>query len=168
MTCRGLKKVLTCNNDFDCGITAKVVLEALLFKAEAPHRQRILAAEESIATTSRRYVERAYKYRPVKVVEFELPLASNQPSALRSHHSHRFGSNSSAHRRQSPSSALIGLDSFSRNPGEMLRPDMHIVTSAGVRIPAHSFVLAEASHVLASIISSGRVPFRVSEISVYG
>ncbi|OVA01887.1 BTB/POZ-like [Macleaya cordata] len=71
MTCRKLKKVLTCI-DFDHDLTSKVVLEALFFKAEAPHRQRTLAAEESPAT-NRRFVERAYKYRPVKVVEFELP-----------------------------------------------------------------------------------------------
>ncbi|CAK9156702.1 unnamed protein product [Ilex paraguariensis] len=71
MTCRKLKKVLTCN-DFDHDLASKVVLEALFFKAEAPHRQRTLAAEEP-ATTNRRFVERAYKYRPVKVVEFELP-----------------------------------------------------------------------------------------------
>lgn len=71
MTCRKLKKVLTCN-DFDHEIASKLVLEALFFKAEAPHRQRVLAAEES-ATLNRRFVERAYKYRPVKVVEFELP-----------------------------------------------------------------------------------------------
>lgn len=71
MTCRKLKKVLTCN-DFDHDLASKVVLEALFFKAEAPHRQRALAADESPAT-NRRFVERAYKYRPVKVVEFELP-----------------------------------------------------------------------------------------------
>lgn len=71
MTCRKLKKVLTCP-DFDQELASKVVLEALFFKAEAPHRQRILAAEES-APNNLRFVERAYKYRPVKVVEFELP-----------------------------------------------------------------------------------------------
>ncbi|KAL6982034.1 Boi protein [Sarracenia purpurea var. burkii] len=71
MTCRKLKKVLTCN-DLDHELTCKVVLEALFFKAETPHRQRNLAAEES-ATMSRRFIERSYKYRPVKVVEFELP-----------------------------------------------------------------------------------------------
>ncbi|XP_047169156.1 BTB/POZ domain-containing protein POB1-like [Vigna umbellata] len=70
MTCRKLKKVLTCN-DFDQNVASKLVLEALFFKAEAPHRQRILAAES--ASYSRLFVERAYKYRPVKVVEFELP-----------------------------------------------------------------------------------------------
>ncbi|XP_052194282.1 BTB/POZ domain-containing protein POB1-like [Diospyros lotus] len=71
MTCRKLKKVLGCN-ELDHELASKVVLEALFFKAEAPHRQRTLAAEES-ATTNRRFIERAYKYRPVKVVEFELP-----------------------------------------------------------------------------------------------
>ncbi|RWR80254.1 BTB/POZ domain-containing protein POB1 isoform X1 [Cinnamomum micranthum f. kanehirae] len=70
MTCRKLKKVLTCN-DFDHDLASKVVLEALFFKAETPHRQRALASEES--TTNKRFVERAYKYRPVKVVEFEQP-----------------------------------------------------------------------------------------------
>lgn len=71
MTCRKLRKVLSCP-DFDHEASSKLVLEALFFKAEAPHRQRILAAEES-ASTNRRFLERAYKYRPVKVVEFELP-----------------------------------------------------------------------------------------------
>ncbi|KAL2892070.1 BTB/POZ domain-containing protein POB1 [Bienertia sinuspersici] len=71
MTCRKLRKVLSCP-DFDHEASSKLVLEALFFKAEAPHRQRILAAEES-ACTNRRFLERSYKYRPVKVVEFELP-----------------------------------------------------------------------------------------------
>lgn len=71
MNCRKLKKVLTCN-DFEHDIAAKLVLEALFFKAEAPHRQRSLAAEEA-AALNHRFVERAYKYRPIKVVEFELP-----------------------------------------------------------------------------------------------
>lgn len=70
MSCRKLKKVLTCN-DFDHEVAAKLVLEAAFFKAEAPHRQRVLAAES--ASVGRCFVERAYKYRPVKVVEFELP-----------------------------------------------------------------------------------------------
>ncbi|KAJ6850993.1 BTB/POZ domain-containing protein-like isoform X1 [Iris pallida] len=70
MTCRKLRKVLTCN-DLDNEIASKAVLEALFFKAEMPHRQRALASEDSAA--SHRFVERAYKYRPVKVVEFELP-----------------------------------------------------------------------------------------------
>ncbi|KAK8339541.1 hypothetical protein V6Z12_A08G040800 [Gossypium hirsutum] len=71
MTCRKLKKVLTCN-DFDQDVASKLVLEALFYKADTPYRQRSLAAEESV-TSNRRFIERAYKYRPVKVVEFELP-----------------------------------------------------------------------------------------------
>nr|AFK39130.1 unknown [Lotus japonicus] len=70
MTCRRLKKVLSCT-DFDNDVSSKLVIEALFFKAEAPHRQRVLAAEAS--SSNRLFVERAYKYRPVKVVEFELP-----------------------------------------------------------------------------------------------
>lgn len=72
MTCRKLKKVLT-SIDFDPEVTSKVVLEALFFKAEAPYRQRSLAAAEEPTSSHRRFVERAYKYRPVKVVEFEMP-----------------------------------------------------------------------------------------------
>ncbi|KAL3517240.1 hypothetical protein ACH5RR_024142 [Cinchona calisaya] len=71
MTCRKLRKVLICN-DFEHELASKFVLEALFFKAEAPHRQRIMAAEDS-ASSNRRYVERAYKYRPVKVVDFDVP-----------------------------------------------------------------------------------------------
>lgn len=73
MTCRKLRKVLTCA-DLDHDLATKVVLEALFFKAETPHRQRALAMEET-AASQRRFVERAYKYRPVKVVEFEQPHA---------------------------------------------------------------------------------------------
>ncbi|KAG9448359.1 hypothetical protein H6P81_014487 [Aristolochia fimbriata] len=69
MTCRKLRKILSCN-DFDHELASKVVLDALFFKAETPHRQRTLASDEG---PSKRFVERAYKYRPVKVVEFELP-----------------------------------------------------------------------------------------------
>nr|XP_043618876.1 BTB/POZ domain-containing protein POB1-like [Erigeron canadensis] len=71
MTCRKLRKVMACN-DFDHDFAQKVVVEALFFKAEAPHRQRTLVADEN-PNPNRRFVERAYKYRPVKVVEFELP-----------------------------------------------------------------------------------------------
>ncbi|KAL7167651.1 hypothetical protein ACSBR2_038168 [Camellia fascicularis] len=71
MTCRKLRKVLTCN-DFDPELASKVVFEALFFKAKAPYWQHSLAAEEANAS-GRRFVERAYKYRLVKVVEFELP-----------------------------------------------------------------------------------------------
>ncbi|KZV57665.1 hypothetical protein F511_03125 [Dorcoceras hygrometricum] len=71
MTCRKLRKVLTCT-DFDHDFATKAVLDALFFKAEVPHRQRTHAIEES-TYTSRRFIERSYKYRPVKVIEFEVP-----------------------------------------------------------------------------------------------
>ncbi|KAL8162469.1 hypothetical protein V2J09_013958 [Rumex salicifolius] len=71
MSCRKLRKVLSCP-DFDHEKSSKLVLEALFFKSELPHRQRIIASEDSVST-NRRFIERAYKYRPVKVVEFELP-----------------------------------------------------------------------------------------------
>ncbi|WOK91394.1 hypothetical protein Cni_G00085 [Canna indica] len=69
MSCRKLRKMIT-QNDLDQEIASKAVLDALFFKAETPHRQRALALDHS---TSRRFVERAYKYRPVKAIEFELP-----------------------------------------------------------------------------------------------
>ncbi|KAG8058656.1 hypothetical protein GUJ93_ZPchr0002g23111 [Zizania palustris] len=69
MTCRKLRKVLTCT-DLDHEQATKCVTEALLYKADAPHRQRALAAD---ATTCRKFAERAYKYRPLKVVEFDRP-----------------------------------------------------------------------------------------------
>ena len=56
MSSRKLKKVLTCN-DFDHELASKVVLDALFFKAETPHRQRSLAAEE---TSHKRFSERAH------------------------------------------------------------------------------------------------------------
>ncbi|CAA0838941.1 BTB/POZ domain-containing protein POB1 [Striga hermonthica] len=71
MTSRKLRKVLTCL-DFDREFTTKSVLDALFFKAEAPHRQRAQASEES-SCTARRFIERAYRYRPVKMVEFDSP-----------------------------------------------------------------------------------------------
>ncbi|KAE8662688.1 BTB/POZ domain-containing protein [Hibiscus syriacus] len=71
MTCRKLKKVLTCN-DFDVETVSKVVLEALFFKAEASFRQRAITSEAANVSFSY-YVERAYKHRPVKIVEFEQP-----------------------------------------------------------------------------------------------
>ncbi|KAL0309296.1 UNVERIFIED_CONTAM: BTB/POZ domain-containing protein POB1 [Sesamum radiatum] len=72
MTARKLRKVLTCN-DFNHDFATKAVLDALFFKAESPHRQRVHAIEEETTSTSRRFIERVYKYRPVKVVEFEFP-----------------------------------------------------------------------------------------------
>ncbi|XP_048445730.1 BTB/POZ domain-containing protein POB1 isoform X2 [Pyrus x bretschneideri] len=71
MSCRKLKKVLTCS-DFDPGLATKIVLEALFYKSETPHRQRTLAAADANAAC-RRFVDRSYKYRPVKLVEFVEP-----------------------------------------------------------------------------------------------
>lgn len=70
MSCRKLKKVLRCSELFS-EFATKVVLEALFFKADAPHKQRALAQAE---TLSHRFIERGYKYRPVKIVEFQSPL----------------------------------------------------------------------------------------------
>ncbi|XP_057454732.1 BTB/POZ domain-containing protein At2g46260-like [Lotus japonicus] len=72
MSCRKLKKVLNCNDFQQEGACNKLVLEAVFYKAETPHRQRLLAAEET-SSLNRCFVERAYKYRPVKVVDFVLP-----------------------------------------------------------------------------------------------
>lgn len=69
MSGRRLKKVLNCN-DFDHELASKLVFEALSFRAEPPYRQKQLALEE---TSHRRFCERTYKYRPVKVVEFDSP-----------------------------------------------------------------------------------------------
>ncbi|PHT42556.1 hypothetical protein CQW23_16581 [Capsicum baccatum] len=66
-----LQKVLICN-DFEHEFPSKLVVEALFYKDEVPHRQQAQASEES-ASISHRFVDRAYTYRPVKVVEFELP-----------------------------------------------------------------------------------------------
>lgn len=71
MSCRKLRKVLSCN-DFDPQLASKIVREALFYKAETPFRQRFLAVENANATY-RGFVDRCYKYRPVKLVEFELP-----------------------------------------------------------------------------------------------
>ena len=71
MSCRKLKKVLTCI-DFDHEAASKLVLEALFFKADFPHRQRALITDDS-TSTSHPFIERTYKYRPVKIIELELP-----------------------------------------------------------------------------------------------
>lgn len=71
MTCRKLRKVMICN-DLESELASQLVTAALFFKAEPPYRQRALRAEES-NTPIHRYMERAYKYRPVKVIEFEFP-----------------------------------------------------------------------------------------------
>ncbi|CAA0838794.1 BTB/POZ domain-containing protein [Striga hermonthica] len=73
MTCRKLKKVLACS-EIEPEVSSKLVLDALFFKTEAPYRQRALAAHNTgFQFPLHRFVERAYKYRPVKVVEFGAP-----------------------------------------------------------------------------------------------
>ncbi|KAE8037097.1 hypothetical protein FH972_009720 [Carpinus fangiana] len=64
-----LMEILRCP-DFDPDVSNKLVVEALFFNAGFPHLQRILAAEEA-ATSNHHTVERAYIYRPVKVVELD-------------------------------------------------------------------------------------------------
>ncbi|XP_057456202.1 BTB/POZ domain-containing protein POB1-like [Lotus japonicus] len=71
MTCRKLREVLSCI-DFRHKDVFELVREALIFKAEAPHGQWLLAAKEPVSL-KHRFVQRAYKYHSVKVVKFELP-----------------------------------------------------------------------------------------------
>ncbi|XP_047323738.1 BTB/POZ domain-containing protein POB1-like [Impatiens glandulifera] len=72
MSCRKLRKVLSCP-DFNPDVSSKLVLEALFFKSEPPYRQRALAIASKFSNTPSCFVERAYKYRPVKVIEFDKP-----------------------------------------------------------------------------------------------
>ncbi|WMV43980.1 hypothetical protein MTR67_037365 [Solanum verrucosum] len=71
MTCTKLKEIMTCN-DFGRELASKFVLEALFYKAEPPYQQGEIAARVENAF-NKRYVERAYKLRPVKALEFEAP-----------------------------------------------------------------------------------------------
>ncbi|KAL8543504.1 hypothetical protein ACS0TY_004158 [Phlomoides rotata] len=72
MTTTQLTEVQTCS-DIDPELATKIVIRALCFKAGTPHQKRCLAAEEEDNTASRQFVERAYKRRPVKLVELVLP-----------------------------------------------------------------------------------------------
>ena len=71
MTCMKLKKIMSFN-DFGTELASKLVLEDLFYKAEALYQHCAIAAivENAIYHC---YVERAYKYRPVKVLQFETP-----------------------------------------------------------------------------------------------
>ncbi|XP_049385872.1 BTB/POZ domain-containing protein POB1-like [Solanum stenotomum] len=71
MTCTKLKEIMTCN-DFGRQLASKFVLEALFYKAEPPYQQGEIAARVENAF-NKCYVERAYKLRPVKALEFEAP-----------------------------------------------------------------------------------------------
>ncbi|KAL6551546.1 hypothetical protein OROGR_007700 [Orobanche gracilis] len=68
-----IEKVQTCS-DIDPELASHMVMRALCFKAETPHRKRCLATEE-VNVVSRQFVERAYKSQAikVKVVELESP-----------------------------------------------------------------------------------------------
>lgn len=70
MTCPRLKKILTSDN-FEPSVAHKLVLEALLFKAETSLSHR--AAIRDASHDQRRFIERAYTYRPIKTVEFDVP-----------------------------------------------------------------------------------------------
>ncbi|KAF8046605.1 hypothetical protein N665_3589s0001 [Sinapis alba] len=65
MTSPRLKKIFT-SDDFEPSVAFKLVFEALCFKAEPslPHRADSL---------DQRFIERAYTFRPIKTVEFEVP-----------------------------------------------------------------------------------------------
>lgn len=69
MSCRKLRKILTCT-ELDYESTSRVVIAALAFKCERPQFRHDRDLEEA---SNRMFVERSYKYRPVKVVEFEVP-----------------------------------------------------------------------------------------------
>ncbi|EOA22441.1 hypothetical protein CARUB_v10003087mg [Capsella rubella] len=71
MTCGKLKKILT-SDDFSPSVASKLVIEALFFKAESLDQRSVLAREQP-APFNRRFAERAYIHRPVKIVEFEFP-----------------------------------------------------------------------------------------------
>ncbi|XP_020517845.1 BTB/POZ domain-containing protein POB1 isoform X2 [Amborella trichopoda] len=60
MTTHMLKEILKCE-DLEYGLISKVVLDAFLFKAEAPKKQQALMAE------------RTYKFHHVKVLDWETP-----------------------------------------------------------------------------------------------
>ncbi|XP_057456201.1 BTB/POZ domain-containing protein At2g46260-like [Lotus japonicus] len=72
MTCQKLGKALTCI-DFKHKEASKLVHKALFFKADAPYHERSWVAEWSASLNHCCFVERAYKWRPVRIVEFELP-----------------------------------------------------------------------------------------------
>ncbi|KAJ4905563.1 BTB/POZ domain-containing protein POB1 [Raphanus sativus] len=69
MTCPRLHKILT-SDDFKPSVGYKLVLEALLFKSESSlaHRAAIIAGSRD-----QRFIERAYTYKPIRTMEFEVP-----------------------------------------------------------------------------------------------
>ncbi|ESQ37746.1 hypothetical protein EUTSA_v10028626mg [Eutrema salsugineum] len=71
MTCRRLKQILT-SDDFKPSFASKLVLDALYFKAESVTLRRQFATAQP-SPYKRWFFERAYRFRPIKVVEFEVP-----------------------------------------------------------------------------------------------
>ncbi|XP_076920807.1 BTB/POZ domain-containing protein POB1-like [Bidens hawaiensis] len=68
-----LLKNLLIRKEFDPESAQKVVTEALSFKSKVPYKQHAYIVDEN-SNLSRRFVERVYKYRPIKMVEFQQPL----------------------------------------------------------------------------------------------
>ncbi|KAJ0444400.1 putative chromatin remodeling & transcription regulator BTB-POZ family [Helianthus annuus] len=65
MTRQKLRQLLT-NEEFDPEFAQKVSTEAISFKTKVPHKR-----SDENSNLDRRFVERAYKFRPIKMVEFE-------------------------------------------------------------------------------------------------
>ncbi|KAM0048301.1 hypothetical protein Hdeb2414_s0008g00272881 [Helianthus debilis subsp. tardiflorus] len=72
MTRRMLAEVLTCP-EFNPEFAQKVVKEALSFKSEVPTMEHTYIRDE-YSILNRWVVERAYKARPIKMVEYEQPI----------------------------------------------------------------------------------------------
>uniref|UniRef100_A0A251S457 Putative SKP1/BTB/POZ domain, BTB/Kelch-associated n=1 Tax=Helianthus annuus TaxID=4232 RepID=A0A251S457_HELAN len=71
LTHRILTHLLTCK-EFDPKFAQTVVAEAISFKAEVPYKPQTYIRDEK-PNLDRRFVERAYTYRPIKMVEFQQP-----------------------------------------------------------------------------------------------
>ncbi|KFK30704.1 hypothetical protein AALP_AA6G016900 [Arabis alpina] len=70
MSCYRLKKILD-SDDFTEPVQTALVLEALFSKAASKDNQRSIAAK--LDSPGHRYAQRAYKYKPIKMVQFEIP-----------------------------------------------------------------------------------------------
>ncbi|KAJ0683090.1 putative chromatin remodeling & transcription regulator BTB-POZ family [Helianthus annuus] len=71
MTRRMLTDLLT-RKEFDPEFAQKVVTEALSFKSAVPNKQHAYISDEN-SNVNRRFVERPYKVRPIKMVKFQQP-----------------------------------------------------------------------------------------------
>ncbi|XBI75205.1 hypothetical protein VPH35_068604 [Triticum aestivum] len=71
LTCPALKNILAhADDDIDHGQVAKLIAEGLLQKAYPKQMECALTAD---VTTCRQFTERAYKFKPVKLVAFDRP-----------------------------------------------------------------------------------------------